>query len=162
MPDPTAKKATANGSDEKLPPTPPAVMAVLILILIGLMVTTYRACFYPSPPATWKTIHEKADLPMVQVNEILSKSGATVDSIKPQPEGTVEVWQLKHRTGTWTLEVRLKKTPTGVVYSSEKMSCYITNFPSYTRTWEYPTPAEGAAPAAAEKPAPAAAPAPAK
>lgn len=138
MPDKTAKTAAASDKDEKLPPTPPGVMAVLIVILIGLMFATYRACFYPSPPAAWQTIHEKPDLPMTQVNEILSKSGATIDSIKPQPDGTLETWQLKHRTGTWTIEVRLKKTPAGVVYSSEQVRCYITNFPSFTRTWDYP------------------------
>lgn len=154
MSDKNAKNAAATDSGEKLPSTPPAVMAVLIVILIGLMAATYRAYFYPSPPAVWKTIREKADLPMTQVNEILSKSGATIDSIKPLPEGTVETWQLKHRTGTWTLEIRLKKTPAGLVYGSEKMSCYITNFPSFTRTWDYPAlPAgEGGKPEAAAAP----------
>lgn len=136
-------------------------MVVLIVILIGLMFATYRAYFYPSPPAAWKTIHEKPDLPMAQVNDILSKSGATIDSIKPLPEGTVETWQLKHRTGTWTIEVRLKKTPAGVVYESEHTTCYITNFPSHTRTWDYPEPAQGSAPASSA-PASAAAPASAK
>lgn len=154
MPDKTAKTATASDKDEKLPPTPPAVMAVLIIILIGLMFATYQAYFYPSLPATWKAIHEKPDLPMTQVNDILSKSGATIDSIKPLPEGTLETWQLKHRTGTWTIEVRLKKTPAGVVYGSEQVRCYITNFPSFTRTWDYPATAATAGSASAATPSP--------
>lgn len=166
MSDKIAQKATASDSEDKLPPTPPGVMAVLIVILIGLMFATYRAYFHPSPPATWKTIHEKPDLPMTQVNEILSKSGATIDSIKPFPDGTLETWQLKHRTGTWTMEVKLKKTPSGLVYASEQVRCYITNFPSFTRSWDYPatsttsaaTPAVTSSSSAPAAPEPAASP----
>ena len=142
------KKAASLDADEKIPPTPPGVLAILIVILIGLMIATGYACFYPSVPSSWKTIHETPNLPMAQVNDILSKSGASVDSIKQVPDGTLETWQFKHRTGTWTIEVKLKKTPTGVVYSSEKVSCYITNFPSFTRTWEYPAADPAATPPA--------------
>ena len=131
---------TPTDPDEKVPPTPPAVMAILILVLIGLMIATGRAALYPPMPPTWKTIHETPAMPMAEVNRILSESGAIIDSVKAKPDGSIETWNLKHRTGTWKITVDLKKTPEGVVYSSETVRCDISNLPSFTRTWEYPEP----------------------
>ena len=75
---------------------------------------------------------------MAEVNRILSESGAIIDSVKAKPDGSVETWNLKHRTGSWKIIVNLKKTPEGVVYDSETVTCDISHLPSFTRTWEYP------------------------
>lgn len=133
-------------SDEKLPPTPPAVMAVLILILLGLMAATFKYTFYPVMPAAWSKIHETPAMPMADVNKTLSDAGAIIDFIKAVPGGSVETWKKPHRTGTWQITVNLKNTPAGVVYASEQVRCDITHFPSFTRIWDYPPPPPGAPP----------------
>ncbi|OYW74400.1 MAG: hypothetical protein B7Z37_18045 [Verrucomicrobia bacterium 12-59-8] len=143
-------------SDEKIPPTPPAVMAVLIVVLLCLMGATFKYTFYPNPPPAWSKIHDTPAMPMADVNKILSESGAVIDTIKAVPGGSVETWQKSHRTGTWQIIVNLKQTPAGAVYASEQVRCDISNFPSFTRTWEYPEPAPGSSLA---PPTPAAAPA---
>ena len=137
---------TPADSDEKLPPTPPAVMAVLVLILLGLMAATFKYTFYPVLPAAWSKIHETPAMPMADVNKILSDSGGIIDSIKAVPGGSIETWKKPHRTGTWQITVNLKNSPAGVVYASEQVRCDITHFPSFTRTWDYPPPPPGAPP----------------
>ena len=113
-------------------------MAVLITILLILMGLTAQKSLYPTPPKAWERVHSAPALPMADVNKMLSDSGAIIESVKALPDGTVENWQLRHRTGQWKLTVNLKKTPAGVMYRSSTITCEISHLPSFTRTWEYP------------------------
>ena len=134
MPKPTQTAADT----DKLPPTSPKVMSVLIVLLLILVFATGKATFYPKPPVLWSSIHEKPNLPIDDVNRILLESHALLGSVKTEEGGASETWQLNHRTGTWSLQVNFKKTPEGLVYDSEQVRCDISNFPSFTRTWDYP------------------------
>ncbi len=131
-----------NKADPDYQPAPssPKTMAILILILIGLMVATFRAALYPAPPAAWARLHDPSAISVADANKLLSDSGAYIDSIKPTTDLTTETWGLKHRTGTWTLLVRFKKTPKADVIQSVQIRCDISHLPSLTRTWDYPAP----------------------
>ncbi|WP_395746535.1 hypothetical protein [Prosthecobacter sp.] len=123
---------------DSLPRTDPKILAVLIVILIGLMIATFKAALYPSPPSSWSRLHEPQAISVADANKLLSDSGAYIDSIKPAADLTTETWNFKHRTGHWTILVCFKKTPKGDVIQSVHIRCEISHFPSLTRTWDYP------------------------
>ncbi|MBN8420030.1 MAG: hypothetical protein J0L73_14025 [Verrucomicrobia bacterium] len=137
---------------DSLPPTSPRTMAVLILILIGLMAATFKAALYPSPPAAWQPLQDPHAHSLADTNTVLSKSGAVIESIKPSGDITTETWNMRHRTGNWTVLVRFAKTPQGDAVRSIQIRSEISHLPAFTRTWDYPpvtnTPASKDAPAA--------------
>ncbi|MHB1082461.1 MAG: hypothetical protein ACYC67_23925 [Prosthecobacter sp.] len=150
---------------DSLPPTSPKTMAVLIIILLCLMAATFKAALYPSQPAAWKSLQNPQAQSVADTNTLLSKSGAVIENIKTTDAITTETWNLRHRTGTWTVIVRFAKTPKGDVVQSIQIRSEISHLPAFTRTWDYPA-ADSSAPAAstppsAPPPAPASAPAPA-
>lgn len=151
---------------DSLPPTSPRTMAVLILILIALMVATFKAALYPSPPAAWQPLQDPQARSVADTNTLLSKSGAVIESIKTTADITTETWTMRHRTGTWTVLVRFAKTPKGDAVQSIHIRSEISHLPAFTRTWDYPpgtsapaskdAPSANAPPAATETPVPAA------
>ena len=148
---------------DSLPPTSPKTMAVLIIILICLMAATFKAALYPSPPSAWKSLHDPQAQSVADTNTLLSKSGAVIENIKTTDAITTETWNLRHRTGTWTVLVRFAKTPKGDVVQSIQIRSEISHLPAFNRTWDYPAVAPSA-PAASTPPSapPAPASAPAK
>ena len=136
---------------DTLPPTSPKTMAVLILILICLMAATIKAALYPAQPAAWTPLHVPHAQSVADTNTLLSKSGAIIEGIRTSANITTETWNLRHRTGQWSILVRLSKTPTGDVVQSIRIRCEISHLPSFTRTWDYPE-----QPASAAHPVPAA------
>lgn len=151
---------------DSLPPTSPRTMAVLIIILLCLMAATFKAALYPSPPSAWKSLQDPHAQSVADTNTLLSKSGAIIESIKTTDAVTTETWNLRHRTGTWTVLVRFAKTPKGDVVQSIQIRSEISHLPAFTRTWDYPpgtdipaskdAPAAKAPPAATDAPTPAA------
>lgn len=155
---------------DSLPPTSPKTMAVLILILICLMAATFKAALYPSQPSAWKSLQNPQAQSVADTNTLLSKSGAIIENIKTTDAVTTETWNLRHRTGTWTVLVRFAKTPKGDVVQSIQIRSEISHLPAFTRTWDYtaadapapaPAPAASTPPSAPAPAASAAAPAPA-
>jgi len=150
---------------DSLPPTSPKTMAVLILILLGLMVATFKAALYPTQPAAWKSLQDPQAQSVADTNTLLSKSGAIIESIKTTDAITTETWNLRHRTGQWTIIVRFAKTPKGDVVQSIQIRSEISHLPTFTRTWDYPpgtdSPASKDAPAAKAPPSATDAPVPA-
>lgn len=142
---------------DSLPPTSPKTMAVLILILICLMVATFKAALYPSQPSAWKSLQNPQAQSVADTNTLLSKSGAIIENIKTTDAVTTETWNLRHRTGTWIVLVRFAKTPKGDVVQSVQIRSEISHLPAFNRTWDYPA-ADSSVPAAS---APTSAPPPA-
>jgi uncharacterized membrane protein YkoI len=136
-------KLADDDAEKKVPPTPGWVMIVLIVLLLGLAGTTVKLLLYPSPPEAWSRVYAAPGMPAEEVNKILSESQAIMDSVKTSATGTVESWSLKHRTGTWSTQVTLKKTDKGEVFDSALLRCDVTNLPSCTRTWEFPEKSDG-------------------
>jgi hypothetical protein len=129
---------TAAASETPIPRTSPWVLAILIVLLLGLVGATVKMALYPSPPAAWKSIHEKPNLPVEEVNRLLVESGARIAPVKMKGAGGTETWELARRLGLWSIVVNFKKTPAGLVYGSEVVKWEVANFPSLTRTWEFP------------------------
>jgi hypothetical protein len=133
-------KAAETNSAPPIPRTSPVVLAVLILVLIGLVCATVKMTFYPSQPAALDRLHDPKGLSVADANELLSKSGAILDSVKAGVDTTTETWTYKHRTGSWGILVHFSKTAAGDVIDHVQMRCDVSNFPSFTRTWDYPKP----------------------
>ncbi len=111
-------------------------MGVLVVLLLGLVAVTVKMAVYPAPPKGWMSLHEKADLPMEEVNRVLTESGARIAPVKMMESGSVETWELPNRVGMWTMVVTLKKTPAGMVYAGDEVRYEIERVPSLTRRWE--------------------------
>lgn len=141
---------------DSLPPTSPKTMAVLIVILLGLMAATFKVALYPSPPAAWARLHEPATLSVADANKLLSDSGAVIESIKSADSITTETWNMRHRTGQWTILVCFSKTPKGDVIQSVHIRNEISRLPTFTRTWDFPPGSTAPAPTPSKPPAPAA------
>ncbi len=141
---------------DSLPPTSPKTMAVLILILIGLIIATAKASLYPSQPASWERLHTPHANSLADTNRILTESGAIIEAFKASQSTTTETWNMKHRTGNWTILVRYSKSPAGDAVQSIQIRREISHLPSFTTTWDYPEPPAPAAPAITAQPAPAA------
>ncbi|MDI1313269.1 hypothetical protein [Prosthecobacter sp.] len=129
---------------DSLPPTSAKTMALLVLLLIGLIIATAKASLYPSQPATWEQLHNPRANSLADTNRILTESGAIIEAFKASQATSTETWNMKHRTGTWTILVRYTKSPAGDAVQSIQIRREISHLPSFTRTWDYPEPSASA------------------
>jgi hypothetical protein len=106
---------------------------LIVIISMGSLIAA-KVILFPEHPDSWRRIHSTLNLPLYEVRDILSSSGAQRIS---NGTDSVEIWRLQYRFGAWTVSFSPNEHDrllnAHVRYDS-------TVFPNLKRMRNYPNP----------------------
>jgi hypothetical protein len=108
---------------------------VFVVLSLGTVLFLAARILFPEHPASWYRIHDTRDLPLSEVRNILSGSGARL--VSSDADGH-EVWRLQHRFGAWTVSVSATASPVGNRLLNAHIRYDSTVFPRHSRMRNYP------------------------